>query len=198
MHQSTRKPSKASSSGQVRIIGGSKKGHKLRFNSVAGLRPTLDRVRETLFNWLMYDISGAVCLDLFAGSGALGFEALSRGADSVTFVEKHRKVAAQLQQNYQKLGFKNARISNIAAETAIKKSQQVFDIVFIDPPFYQDYVEGILTLLHQSSCLKPESKIYVECEKQTQTLKLPEGWSILKHSEVGQSLFYLLSCHDEQ
>ena len=119
---------------EVRIIGGQWKGRKLSFPARPGLRPTLGRVRETLFNWLAPTLAGARCIDLYAGSGALGFEALSRGAAEVTFVERDRKTAAALRANLATLNG-NAAVITDTAERAIQRAGRTYDLIFCDPPF---------------------------------------------------------------
>ncbi|MCO7226533.1 16S rRNA (guanine(966)-N(2))-methyltransferase RsmD [Pleionea sp. CnH1-48] len=194
MHQSTRKPSKSGSGrvGQVRIIGGRWKGRRIKFMESAGLRPTLDRVRETLFNWLMYDIEGARCLDLFAGSAALGIEALSRGAKEVVFVEKNRKASDNIHNNLRELEFSNARVFNTSAEVVAKKNEQPYNIIFIDPPFYQEYLDNILVLINNSRFVQQGTQIYVERERHSDPVSFPDNWELTKEKQVGGLEFYLL------
>ncbi len=125
-----------SASNTLRIIGGDHRGRKLRFLDARGLRPTGDRIRETLFNWLQNDISGSHCLDMFAGSGALGFEAASRGAAQVHMIEYNPRVAAQLSDNCELLRIQDrVHVHKGSALSWVGKNADVFDIVFIDPPF---------------------------------------------------------------
>ncbi len=192
MHQSTRKPIRGSKTGHVRIIGGRWKGRRIKFTEVAGLRPTLDRVKETLFNWLMYDVEGARCLDLFAGSAALGIEALSRGASEVVFVEKNKKVADNIHAALKELEFANAKVFNTSAEVVFKKNEHAYDIIFVDPPFFQEYLQSTLEALNCEKFVKPGSLIYVEREKHSDSVLFPENWVILKNKQVGGLEFYLL------
>ncbi|WMS85981.1 16S rRNA (guanine(966)-N(2))-methyltransferase RsmD [Pleionea litopenaei] len=191
IHQNKRRPSKGSKIGQVRIIGGRWKGRRLKFMEVAGLRPTLDRVRETLFNWLMYEIEGARCLDLFAGSAAIGIEALSRGAKEVMFVEKNKKAADFIHQNLADLSFTNYRVFNTSAEVVLKKNEQPYDIIFVDPPFYQDYLDNILKGLNHPNFVQPDSLIYVERERHSDPINPPDNWEQIKSKQVGGLEFYL-------
>ena len=165
------KPSNASHSSSVRIIAGQWRGRKLAFASdVQGLRPTPDRTRETLFNWLQGSLYEARCLDLFAGSGALGFEALSRGAAEVTFVEKHPRVAVQLEENCGLLKVKNdtAHVVHTDAfgflQTVLGRDdlQSQYDLIFLDPPFHQDLLPKIVPLLEQYALLAASGMLYIE------------------------------------
>ncbi len=196
IHQSGRRPTRGSRVGTVRIIGGRWKGRRIKFTEVAGLRPTLDRVRETLFNWLMHDINDARCLDLFAGSAALGIEALSRGAREVIFVEKNKKAADHIHANLKDLQFSNYRVFNTSAEVVFKKNEDPYDIIFVDPPFYQEYLDTTLQSLNCPEFVKPGSLIYVEREKHSDPVTFPENWEILKQKQVGGLEFYLLEVTD--
>lgn len=181
---------KKSKAGQFRIIGGQWKGRKLRFIEVEGLRPSLDRVRETLFNWLQWDIRGVHCLDLFAGSGALGIEALSRGAASVQFVELHKKAADQLRKNLDLLNTDNGSLHSGDALEFIKSQPQAFDIVFIDPPFHKGIAQQAIDLIENSQITKSETLIYIEVEQNLE-LVIPENWQLLKDKKAGQLLYKL-------
>ena len=196
LHQSKRRPAKSSKVGQVRIIGGQWKGRRIKFYEVAGLRPTLDRVRETLFNWLMYDIQGARCLDLFAGSAALGIEALSRGAGEVVFVEKNKRAADTIHDNLRELKFTNVKVFNTSAEVVLKKNADPYDIIFIDPPFYQDYLQTLLNNINNALFLKPGTLVYVEREKHSDPIEVPDNWLTKKEKQVGGLEFYLYEVKD--
>lgn len=192
---------------QLRIIGGEWRGRKLSFLDLPGLRPTSDRVRETLFNWLQSDIAGANCLDLYAGSGALGFEALSRGAEHVVFVDSHVKVIEQIKQNAQRLLIKKERvdflvsdahvylekISASAVVSAMASTKACIDLVFLDPPFHQNLLQTSLQLLATLSILKPHAKVYVEVEVALDESILPDEWIILKAKKAGSVHYYLLA-----
>jgi 16S rRNA (guanine966-N2)-methyltransferase len=174
---------------EVRIIGGKWRGRKLKFVPHGHLRPTPNRVRETVFNWLAPVINGAVCLDLFAGSGALGFEALSRGAGHVTMVDKSRRVIKTLKENAAVLGAEN--IEFICAEFSAKMKNifsQKFDIVFLDPPFYKNLVKPGLEWLQKNDCLSANAYVYVEKERR---VDLPENWQIHRSQVAGQVSYSL-------
>jgi len=144
MSKQNKKPNRVIHAGQgsIRIIAGEWRGRKLPVIDVDGLRPTSDRIRETLFNWLMPYLSGSRCLDLFAGTGALGFEAASRGAHNVDFVESHRQVSQALSENI-KLLEANAIVHNMAANAFLTRSAtESFDLVFVDPPFAENMVQS--------------------------------------------------------
>ncbi len=172
-------------SGLFRIIGGQWRGRRLHFTEVQGLRPTMDRVRETLFNWLAADIHGARCLDLFAGSGAVGIEALSRGAAKVDFVEKHRTAADRLQQNLDLVGTGNGQVHQQDARTFVAKPQPPYDIVFLDPPFFKGFLKDICADLEAGGLVGPDTLIYIEAEKQLTDLELPTHWQNLKDKQAG-------------
>jgi len=173
----------------VRIIAGKYRGRKLNFLPSQGLRPSPDRVRETVFNWLMQPIKNSHCLDLFAGSGALGFEALSRGAANVVFVEKVKKVADMLKSQLQLFKAGNAQIVNGDALQFLQKNNQQFDILFLDPPFNCDLLTPCLKLLKETGVLHTDSLIYVESEK---ALELNQDWQWLKHQVASQVHYGLL------
>ncbi|NVK22263.1 MAG: 16S rRNA (guanine(966)-N(2))-methyltransferase RsmD [Kangiellaceae bacterium] len=177
-------------SGIFRVIGGQWKGRKLRFIEVEGLRPSLDRVRETLFNWLQWDIRGAKCLDLFAGSGALGIEALSRGAGEVQFIELNKKAANQLRSNLEQLQTDDARLFNGDALKFVETNQQAYDIIFIDPPFHKGIAQNVIDQLAQSATIQSETLIYIEVEQGLE-LDIPEHWQLLKDKKAGQLLYKL-------
>lgn len=176
-------------SNEIRIIGGRFKGRKLRFPDVSDLRPTLGRVRETLFNWLAADIDGARCLDLFAGSGALGFEALSRGAAEVTYVERNRKAASAIKSNILLLGIEQARVHCGDAAQFLARQSGSWDIVFFDPPFSNGAAD-LLNLLLTDSRLREHGCIYVERPRRE---ALPESSRLIKEATAGDCRFGLLA-----
>ena len=151
----------------LRIIGGEWRSRKLRFADVAGLRPTPDRVRETLFNWLQTQVPGARCLDLFAGSGALGLEALSRGAGEVVMVEKHSAAARVLRENITLLGAQNAVLLHDDAFRYLQRETVGFDLIFLDPPFRQNLLVPVLEAIVDKGLLKTGGMIYLEQEADT-------------------------------
>ena len=183
---------KPAGSNQLRIIGGSWRGRKLSFPDVDGLRPTGDRIRETLFNWLAPDIQGAHCLDLFAGSGALGLEALSRGAESSVLLEKHAAAAQQLKANLQLLQADNGRVEQVDSLQwlAQQKPSHPFDIIFIDPPFALDLWATIATALEANHWLSDAAVIYLEAPRDAQ-LQLPANWQLHRDKQAGQVSFRL-------
>ncbi len=169
--------------GKVRIIAGHWRGRKLDVVDVPDLRPSPDRVRETLFNWLQAEIAGAVCLDLFTGTGALAFEALSRGASHVTLIDSHHKIVQSLKLQAQALGSEQHDIVQADALSWLEQSSKTFDIIFLDPPFKLGLVEQCCDVIAQRDLLKPNGMIYIEAEKE---LALPEGWKVLKQKHAGQ------------
>ncbi len=180
---------------QLRIIGGRWRGRRINFPDAQGLRPTGDRIRETLFNWLQNNIQDAHCLDLFSGSGALGFEALSRGAESVTFVDQNSDVIKHLHITAEKLSAKNLTLIHdaIPSQSLTKKlSRQQFSIVFIDPPFHQGFVEKCCTWLIESNLLSQNALIYIEAERELSPLPIPANWELLKSKFTGQVGYHLL------
>lgn len=188
--KSLTKPAKGSN--QLRIIGGAWRGRKLSFPDVDGLRPTGDRIRETLFNWLAPDIQGARCLDLFAGSGALGLEALSRGAESSLLLEKHPGAAQRLKSNLQLLQADNGRVEQVDSLQWLKQQQpsHPFDIIFIDPPFTLDLWEPIAAALEAHHWLSDEAVIYLEAPRDAH-LQLPANWQLHRDKQAGQVSFRL-------
>lgn len=181
---------------QLRIIGGKWRGRKLPFPDIEGLRPTPDRVRETLFNWLNNIIDDAYCLDLFAGSGALGFEALSRGAAKAVFIDTSREITDQLKNNQQKLQAENIEIICTKAENYIAQTKESFDVVFLDPPFHQNLIPHFCELLEKYKIIKPGGYIYLEAETTIEKLKIPNNWKVLKQKKAGRVYFYLMRVSD--
>lgn len=183
------KPQKQTSKamGEVRVIAGLWRGRKLPVLNAEGLRPTTDRVKETLFNWFMMDVANARCLDCFAGSGSLGIEALSRQAQAVVFLEKFANAAQQLKKNLASLKTDKGTVINTdtLAYLAQKNNDNPFDIIFIDPPFHHQFVPQILPLLQQNNWLAENALIYVETEKNHPPLPLAENWQIIKEKSAG-------------
>ena len=180
--------------GEVRIIAGLWRGRKLTVLNSEGLRPTGDRVKETLFNWLMPYIHQSECLDGFAGSGSLGFEALYRQAKKVTFLELDKTVANQLKKNLQtlKCSSEQAEVINQSSLDFLKQPQNQphFDVVFLDPPFHFNLAEQAISLLCENNWLKPNALIYVETEKD-KPLITPENWTLLKEKTTGMVSYRL-------
>jgi len=183
------------SNGIVRIIGGSMRGRKLRFSTVEGLRPTLDRIRETLFNWVSHEIKEANCLDLFAGSGALGFESISRGAASLIMVEKNTKVSQDLKKNCQLLALDNASVYNQSYTSFLKQNNTKFDIVFLDPPFGKNMLNDIEEKL--TPHFSPNALIYIEQEKSNDEFEASSLWEKVKYKNTG-SLSYALYINSQK
>ncbi|GLX78458.1 ribosomal RNA small subunit methyltransferase D [Thalassotalea insulae] len=177
--------------GNIRIIAGKHRGRKLPVLAAEGLRPTTDRVKETLFNWLMPYINQSRCLDCFAGAGSLGFEAHSRNAAHVTFVELDRIAAKQLSSNKTLLNAENIEIkqTNILSFLS-QQATTTFNLVFIDPPFRQGLVEQTVELL-QHGWLANDALIYIEMENENDQLSLPNNWSLLKEKNAGQVSYRL-------
>ncbi|MCK5003293.1 MAG: 16S rRNA (guanine(966)-N(2))-methyltransferase RsmD [Gammaproteobacteria bacterium] len=179
--------------GQLRIIAGSWRGRKLGFPEREGLRPTTDRVRETVFNWLQMDLPGSRCLDLFAGSGALGFEAASRGAAKVVMVDNTSETVTVLRSNIELLSA--SRIEAVCADaiTFLKNCDQQFDVVFIDPPYRMDVIAQCCELLESKQCLSDRAKIYIECDASKDLTGLPDNWQCLKRKTAGQAGYHLFT-----
>jgi len=169
-----------SSKGRIRIIGGQYRSRLLRVAMRPGLRPTPDRVRETLFNWLGQDLSGAACLDLFAGSGALGFEAASRGASRVVMIESDRITLRALESTRAALGAAQVEVIGGSAEAYLARAHGGFDVVFLDPPFRQNAVPGLLARLPR--ILNARARVYAESAT---PVDVPANWRELKRARAG-------------
>ena len=176
--------------GAVRIIAGAWRSRRLAFPASEGLRPTPDRVRETVFNWLASRLPGAACLDLFAGSGAFGFEALSRGAARVVLVEKRLEVAAALRHNREQLKAGQAEIVHADAVEFLRGPAAAFDIVFLDPPYASGLLGPCMQLLEVHGWLKPDALVYLEAP-QGEVLPLPETWRLVRSKTAGQVGYHL-------
>ncbi len=175
----------------LRIIGGTWRGRRLRFPAAALIRPTPDRVRETLFNWLGGRIVGARCLDLFAGSGALGLEALSRGAAHVTFVERDPAAVRELRARLAEWGARDAQLEQGDALAFLAHSPHPFDIAFLDPPFASGLLEKAAALLEGNGWLRDAALIYVECGAREGVPPLPASWVSLKAKRAGEVGYHL-------
>ncbi|MBS9430091.1 16S rRNA (guanine(966)-N(2))-methyltransferase [Photorhabdus akhurstii] len=185
------KKSQRQSMGQIRIIGGKWRGRKLPVPDSPGLRPTTDRVRETLFNWLAPVIQEAHCLDCYAGSGALGLEALSRYAAQVTLIEYERNIAKQLSTNLDLLSAQNAKVINDSALTYLSQSGKPYDVVFLDPPFRKGMLSETIKLLEEQNWLADESWIYVESESESTAIDVPVNWQLHREKVAGQVAYRL-------
>jgi 16S rRNA (guanine966-N2)-methyltransferase len=176
---------------QLRIVGGVWRGRRLGFPETAELRPTPDRVRETLFNWLQPWIAGAHCLDLFAGSGALGLEALSRGAAQAVLIEQDEAAAQALRANIDKLQAQAADLIHTDAMRYLHGPARAFDIVFLDPPFQSGLLEQCFELLEKQQWIKPGGLVYIENIKTAPELALPPSWQLLRTKSAGQVSYHL-------
>lgn len=174
------------STGSIRVISGKWRGRKLPVLDAVGLRPTTDRNKETLFNWLMSDVQSSKCLDMFSGSGGLGIECLSRYADSVTFIEKDKMAFETIRRNLETLnvGAEHARLHKGNALEVARTLNCVFDIVFVDPPFNQQLVPKSIEIIAKMNLVKSGSKVYIECERQNQDYAIPSDWQLSKEKQT--------------
>lgn len=180
-------------SNQVRIIGGNFRGQKITFSNSQGLRPTGNRIKETLFNWLASSILNSNCLDLFAGSGSLGIESISRGAKSVTMIEKNRSAFVAIKKSCSRLGIKD--ISLVETDSmkwlAHKNDLESFDVVFLDPPFDSDLISSCCELLEKNLFLAKSAYIYIETTRNHRILTVPDNWKLVKEKNTGQVAYKL-------
>lgn len=170
---------------RIRITGGEWRSRLLQVTDAEGLRPTPDRVRETLFNWLGQDLSGLRCLDLFAGTGVLGIEAASRGAAHVTLVERERRPFLTLVKHIE--AFASSRLEPVCCDALKFSTAQLFDLVFLDPPYRQGWLERITPRL--SLLAAPDARLYVEAESPLTSLG---DWQVVRHGQAGQVFYHLL------
>jgi len=179
-------PAMGAKSNQVRIIAGQWRGRRLGFPDIDGLRPTSDRIRETLFNWLAPVLPGACCLDLFAGSGALGFEAASRGAARVVMNERNPLVVCALQESKARLAADQVEVLGGDAQNCLAGCVGPFDVVFLDPPFSQPHLlTAAADLLDRGNFLKDGTYIYVESPLEAGHSDLPVGWQLHRQKQAG-------------
>lgn len=179
---------------QIRIIGGTHRGRRLSFPDLPGLRPTGDRIRETLFNWLQPMLPGACCLDLFAGSGALGLEAASRGAEQVLLLDQARQITQQLQEHVTELGLYGVAVEQRDALLWLEQDppDRLFDIIFLDPPFGGGLLEPCCRLLEAGGWLAEDARVYIETNVVESLPFLPPNWQMLREKKAGQVAYYLL------
>ncbi|MBX9676806.1 MAG: 16S rRNA (guanine(966)-N(2))-methyltransferase RsmD [Methylotenera sp.] len=182
--------SKSSKTNQVRINAGVWRSRLLKFPDVEGLRPTPERVRQTVFNWLGQDLTDKTCLDLFAGTGAFGFEALSRNAKNVVMVENSGLAYQSLMQNQQLLDAKNAQILRQDVLAFLNQSTQQFDVIFCDPPYHKAWLDKILSNLNQH--LSSDGLVYIEAEFALESSELLNGWQLIKQNKAGNVYYHLL------
>lgn len=181
-------------SNSVRIIAGEYRSRKLEFPSLEGLRPTADRIRETLFNWLQDSIQGETCLDLFAGSGALGFEALSRGASHVDFIEQNTSAVNSIRANIERL---DAKHGNVYCSDAFEwldryaQDSKQYGLVFLDPPFKGEALARAIVKLESTNLLRDGGLVYIEKERQSIDDDLPSNWVEVKSKKAGSVQFGL-------
>jgi 16S rRNA (guanine966-N2)-methyltransferase len=180
------------STGQVRIIGGSLRGRRIPVPDVPGLRPTPDRVRETLFNWLAQHVAGARVLDLFAGTGALGLEAASRGAAAVTLVESQREAQAVLRETLQRLALPGVSLVSGDALAFLASGAGEYDLIFLDPPFAAGLLAPALSAIHRHGRLAPGGFCYVEQSRESPPPALPDGWNSHRSGQAGEVGYHLL------
>jgi 16S rRNA (guanine966-N2)-methyltransferase len=184
----------------LRIIAGRWKGRRIQF-APEGIRPTADRVRETLFNWLSPFMRDATCLDIFAGTGALGLEALSRGAAKTVFVEQSRQAVSHLKDNITALGCESAEVIKADARKLAYTGRGPFDVVFLDPPFDTSGdsagLAKLCTLLESAGCLSAGAHIYIEMAKQAELPSLPTGWEVIRERTAGQVRYALIQCQPD-
>jgi 16S rRNA (guanine966-N2)-methyltransferase len=183
------KPNKKAATNQVRINAGVWRSRLLKFPDVEGLRPTPERVRITVFNWLGQDLTGKTCLDLFAGTGALGFEALSRNAKSVMMVENSHLAYKSLLQNQALLKAENCQIISQDALQFLAHNTQKFDVIFCDPPYNKGWLDKLLPILNQH--VSENGVVYAEAEFE---IKSSESWDVLKNDKTGNVYYHLLKC----
>ncbi len=192
--------SKTGPSNTLRVIAGKWRSRKLEFPDIDGLRPTADRVRETLFNWLQEPIAYARCLDLFAGSGACGIEALSRGARFVTFVDVSPSATSAIRRN---LALLQAEDYEVVCEDSLtwlgrknKETVVQYDVVFLDPPFASDLLKRAVAAVERSDALASNAYIYIESAQELAVALLPENWHLSKAKKAGKVYFYLYQRRD--
>jgi 16S rRNA (guanine966-N2)-methyltransferase len=185
---------KKASRGRLRIVAGIWRSRVLEIPDLPGLRPTSERIRETLFNWLAPNIAGARCLDLFAGTGALGLEALSRGAASAVFVEKSKAATDTLRKNIATLEADGAQVKMAAAiEFLNSAGHDSFDVVFLDPPFAHDNVGELCRLIDEQGLLAGGAHVYLEQDRGRPEPSLPMGWSVIKNRTAGNVRYTLIA-----
>ena len=176
----------------IRIIGGRHKSYRIVFKASHALRPTTDRVKETLFSWLQFELENKSCLDLFAGTGSLGLEALSRGAKHVTFVEKEKNLYKNIIKNITHLDYHNkVQAECIDSFKWLKTNKQKFDFIFLDPPFDQIDYKILISTIFQSNLLNVDGKVFLETNKHTD-IKLSKTQNILKDKSVGDVRLMIL------
>ncbi|MFT7109506.1 MAG: 16S rRNA (guanine966-N2)-methyltransferase [Psychrobacter glaciei] len=176
---------------RLRIIGGKWRSRMLPIADVEGLRPTTDRVRETVFNWLQPYLYGANVLDVFAGSGVLGFEALSREAASATLIEKNKLAIKNLNENAKTLGAQNISIIQTDALIWLTSCTEQFDVIFLDPPFNKGLLPDCINLINDNNLVKTNSWVYIESEGNLSDLPIPRHWHLFREKQAGMVMLRL-------
>ncbi len=183
-----------SSRGRLRIVAGIWRSRVLEFADAPGLRPTSERIRETLFNWLAPRLAGARCLDLYAGTGALGMEALSRGAASAVFVERSPSAVAALQRNVDLLEASGAIVKATDARHYLQSPDAgAFDVVFLDPPFADDNLGELCRLIREHGILADGANVYLEQHRAQAVPELPDDWTVVKNKTAGNVRYLLVA-----
>ncbi|MGH1537822.1 MAG: 16S rRNA (guanine(966)-N(2))-methyltransferase RsmD [Gammaproteobacteria bacterium] len=175
----------------LRIVGGDWRSRRIQFIDSAKIRPTPDRVRETLFNWLAAEVRGAKCLDLFAGSGALGFEAMSRGAQQAVLVEADTRIAATLVEQRDLFNAEGMEIRNQNALSYLQKVSQKFDLIFLDPPFASDLLEQVVSIILDHQLISDNGLLYIESPSQQEGLMSLESLTCMREKITGEVRYAL-------
>ena len=184
---------------KIKIIGGKWRGTNLTFFDEPELRPTGNRIRETLFNWLQPNIQGSICLDLFAGSGCLGLEALSRGASTCVMIEKNKRVINHLAENIEKLSSSTELIHDDALNyLSSKELSKTFDIVFLDPPFDSTIYESTMRALELNHWLSRDALIYIEARSESSMFQIPDNWFLFREQVAGNVRYMLYSRREKK
>ena len=179
-------PIRQNKNNQLRVIGGEWRSRKITFPAIEALRPTPDRVRETVFNWLRWDVEGANCLDLFAGSGILGVEAASRGAKDVVLVDYDADVCRAIMTNLNALGARQVKLLQMnVMHYLANRLPRVFDLIFLDPPFRRGLIVPCIDRIEKNGWVTDGSKIYIETESELTFENIPPDWNLLKSKKFG-------------
>ena len=182
--------------GSIRIVSGKLKGRKIYFQDSEGLRPTADRAKETLFNWLMFKIHDKNILDLFAGSGNLSFESLSRGAAQIELIEKEPKTFKTILENISQLNATEINAINQDSFDYLTSTQKKFDIVFVDPPFNKELVQKSIDMIADRDNLNPDAYIYLETESSLTQLEIPSNWKLFKEKKISNVMIKLFQVNN--
>ena len=182
---------------KLRIIGGQWRSRQLAFTETPELRPSPARVRETLFNWLQYDVPGSHCLDLYSGSGALGFEAASRGAQNVFLIEQDNLACRHLKTNVENLSASQVKVINSEVFRFLAGNSEAFDLVFLDPPFAKGLAIQTCQWLEEKDWLAPNARVYLESELHLSLQEMPENWQLLREKKAGNVSYRLFERNNE-